>query len=96
MACARADARGSEKHKRRMKAEKQKCLQEERCKRMKEQKRFLKGKSNEDMEVPQAIEKVLVSKGERAEMLSVNPDAVAQPVTVGKERVYLETYLRCR
>ncbi|GFQ88005.1 hypothetical protein TNCT_337861 [Trichonephila clavata] len=67
-----------EKHKMRMKAEKQKCLQEERCKRMEEQKQFLKGKSDEDMEVPQAIEKVLVFKGERAQMLSVNPDAVAQ------------------
>ncbi|GFR25740.1 hypothetical protein TNCT_657671 [Trichonephila clavata] len=66
-----------EKHKMRMKAEKQ------RCKRIEEQKQFLKGKSDEDMEVPQAIEKVLVFKGERAQMLSVNPDAVAQPVTVG-------------
>ncbi|GFQ81944.1 hypothetical protein TNCT_643481 [Trichonephila clavata] len=36
------------------------------------------------MEVPQAIEKVLVFKGERAQILSVNPDAVAQPVTVGE------------
>ncbi|GFQ81772.1 hypothetical protein TNCT_632481 [Trichonephila clavata] len=51
-----------EKHKMRMKAEKQKCLQEERCKRMEEQKQFLKGKLDEDMEVPQAIEKVLVFK----------------------------------
>ncbi|GFQ72777.1 hypothetical protein TNCT_246831 [Trichonephila clavata] len=73
-----------EKHKMRMKAEKQKCLQEERCKRMEEQKQFLKQKSDEDMEVPQAIEKVLVFKGERAQMLSVNLDAVAQPVIVGK------------
>ncbi|GFQ66755.1 uncharacterized protein TNCT_220541 [Trichonephila clavata] len=71
-----------EKHKRGMKAEKQKCLQEKRCKRMEEQKQFLKQKSDEDMEVPQAIEKVLVFKGERVQMLSVNPDAVAQPVTV--------------
>ncbi|GFQ89761.1 hypothetical protein TNCT_542601 [Trichonephila clavata] len=73
-----------EEHKMRMKAEKQKCLQEERCKRMEEQKQFLKQKSDEDREVPQAIEKVLVFKGERAQMLSVNPDAVAQPVTVGE------------
>ncbi|GFR08786.1 hypothetical protein TNCT_272601 [Trichonephila clavata] len=51
---------------------------------MEEQKQFLKQKSDEDMEVPQAIEKVLVFKGERAQMLSVNPDAVAQPVIVGK------------
>ncbi|GFQ75589.1 uncharacterized protein TNCT_696391 [Trichonephila clavata] len=73
-----------EKHKMRMKAEKQKCLQEERCKRMEEQNQFLKEKSDEDMEVPQAIEKVLVFKGERAQILSVNPDAVAQPVIVGE------------
>ncbi|GFR03191.1 splicing factor 3B subunit 2 [Trichonephila clavata] len=51
---------------------------------MEEQKQFLKGKSDEDMEVPQAIEKVLVFKGERAQKLSVNPDAVAQPVIVGE------------
>ncbi|GFQ82426.1 putative splicing factor 3b subunit 2 [Trichonephila clavata] len=38
------------------------------------------------MEVPQAIEKVLVFKGERAQMLSVNPDDVAQPVIVGGKR----------
>ncbi|GFR06907.1 hypothetical protein TNCT_168731 [Trichonephila clavata] len=84
-----------EKHKMRTKAEKQKCLQKERCKRMEEQKQFLKEKSDKDMEVPQAIEKVLVFKGERAQMLSVIPDAVPQPAT-GKERVYLETHLRCR
>ncbi|GFR23740.1 uncharacterized protein TNCT_172301 [Trichonephila clavata] len=73
-----------EKHKMRLKAENQKCLQEERCKRMEEQKQFLKEKLDEDMEVPQAIEKVLVFKGERAQMLSVNPDAVAQPIIVGE------------
>ncbi|GFQ66396.1 splicing factor 3B subunit 2 [Trichonephila clavata] len=73
-----------EKHKMRMKAEKQKCSLEERCKRMEELKQFLKQESDEDMEVPQAIEKVLVFKGERAQMLSVNPDAVAQPVIVGE------------
>ncbi|GFR22371.1 uncharacterized protein TNCT_294671 [Trichonephila clavata] len=73
-----------EKHKMRMKAEKQKCLQEERCKRMEEQKQFFKQKSDEDMEVPQTIEKVLVFKGERAQMLSVNPEPVAQPVIVGE------------
>ncbi|GFR22798.1 uncharacterized protein TNCT_441321 [Trichonephila clavata] len=38
------------------------------------------------MEVPQAIEKVLVSKGERAQMLSVNPDTVTQPVIVGERK----------
>ncbi|GFR03588.1 hypothetical protein TNCT_306511 [Trichonephila clavata] len=51
---------------------------------MEEQKQFLKQKLDEDMEVPQTIEKVLVFKGERAQMLSVNPDAVAQPVIVGE------------
>ncbi|GFR11504.1 uncharacterized protein TNCT_119051 [Trichonephila clavata] len=71
-------------HKMRMKAEKRKCLQEERCKRIEEQKQFLKEKSDEDMEVPQSIEKILVFKGERAQMLTVNPDAVAQPVIFGE------------
>ncbi|GFR30035.1 hypothetical protein TNCT_26811 [Trichonephila clavata] len=78
-----------EEHKMRMKAEKQECLQEEKCKRMEEQKQFLnekQEKSDEDMEIPQTIEEVLVFKGERAQMLSVNPDAVAQPVVVGEGR----------
>ncbi|GFR00895.1 hypothetical protein TNCT_180571 [Trichonephila clavata] len=44
-------------------------------------------KSEENMEMPRAIEKVLVFKGERAQMLSVNPDAVAQPAIVGEEKV---------
>ncbi|GFQ91047.1 hypothetical protein TNCT_390591 [Trichonephila clavata] len=38
------------------------------------------------MEVPQAIKKVLVFKGERAQMLSVNPDAVTQLVIVWEEK----------
>ncbi|GFS47983.1 hypothetical protein TNIN_140011 [Trichonephila inaurata madagascariensis] len=42
--------------------------------------------SDEDMEVPQAIEKVLVFKSEQVQMLSVNPDAVTQPVTVEEEK----------
>ncbi|GFY54481.1 hypothetical protein TNIN_250091 [Trichonephila inaurata madagascariensis] len=77
-----------EKHKMRMKAE-QKCLQEERCKVMEEQKQFLneeQEKSDEDMEVPQAIEKVLVFKSERTLMLSVDQDAVTQPVVIGQEK----------
>ncbi|GFR29025.1 hypothetical protein TNCT_475551 [Trichonephila clavata] len=83
MTCARADATGSRKTQNENESrKKQKCLQEERCKGMEEQKQFFKQKSGEDMEVPQAIEKVLVFKGERAQMLSVNPDAVAQPVIV--------------
>ncbi|GFW76174.1 splicing factor 3B subunit 2 [Trichonephila clavipes] len=38
------------------------------------------------MEVPQAIEKVLVFKSEQVQMLSVDPDTVAQPVTVEEEK----------
>ncbi|GFT36403.1 uncharacterized protein TNCV_4271661 [Trichonephila clavipes] len=77
-----------EEHKMRMKAE-QKCLQEERCKIMEEQNQLLneeQEKSDEDMELPQAIEKVLAFKSEHAYMLSVDPDVVAQPVAVGKEK----------
>ncbi|GFQ81905.1 hypothetical protein TNCT_467591 [Trichonephila clavata] len=70
-----------EEHKMRLKAEKHKCLQEERCRRMEEQE-----KSDEDMEVPQTIEEILVFKSERAQMFSVDPDTVAQPVTVGEEK----------
>ncbi|GFY67343.1 uncharacterized protein TNIN_162731 [Trichonephila inaurata madagascariensis] len=43
-------------------------------------------KSDEDMELPQATEKVLPLESERAKMLSVGPDAVAQLVTVPKEK----------
>ncbi|GFT85321.1 hypothetical protein TNCV_497441 [Trichonephila clavipes] len=38
------------------------------------------------MEAPQAIKKVLVFKSVRAQLLSVHPDAVAQPVAVGEEK----------
>ncbi|GFX30890.1 hypothetical protein TNCV_4145981 [Trichonephila clavipes] len=38
------------------------------------------------MEVPQAIEKVLVFKSEQVQMLSADPDAVAQPVAVEEEK----------
>ncbi|GFW08955.1 hypothetical protein TNCV_3475051 [Trichonephila clavipes] len=38
------------------------------------------------MEVPQAIKKVLVFKSEQAQMLSVDPDAAAQPVAVEEEK----------
>ncbi|GFY53132.1 hypothetical protein TNIN_187281 [Trichonephila inaurata madagascariensis] len=82
-----------EEHKMRMKE--QKRFQEERCKRMDEQNHLLneeQEKSNEDMEVPQAIEKILVFKSERAQILSVDPDAVVQPVAVRKKRVYVETH----
>ncbi|GFW03277.1 splicing factor 3B subunit 2 [Trichonephila clavipes] len=38
------------------------------------------------MELPQGIEKVFPLKSEGAHMLSVDPDAVAQPITVGEEK----------
>ncbi|GFR02315.1 hypothetical protein TNCT_348081 [Trichonephila clavata] len=60
MACARADETGSrEEHKMRMKAEKQKCLQEERCKRMEEQKQFL----NENVNPDAVTQPVIVGEG---------------------------------
>ncbi|GFY55158.1 tigger transposable element-derived protein 1 [Trichonephila inaurata madagascariensis] len=42
-------------------------------------------KSDEDIELPQATKKVLPLESERAKMLSVDPDPVAQPVTVREE-----------
>ncbi|GFS39614.1 uncharacterized protein TNIN_450781 [Trichonephila inaurata madagascariensis] len=44
-------------------------------------------KSDEDMELPETTEKVLPLESERAKMLSVGLDAVAQPVTVPEEKV---------
>ncbi|GFS58832.1 splicing factor 3B subunit 2 [Trichonephila inaurata madagascariensis] len=43
-------------------------------------------KSDEDMELPQTTEKVLPLESERAKMLSVGLDVVAQPVTVPEEK----------
>ncbi|GFY48835.1 splicing factor 3B subunit 2 [Trichonephila inaurata madagascariensis] len=43
-------------------------------------------KSDEDMELPQTTEKVFPLESERAKMLSVCPEAVAQPVTVPEEK----------
>ncbi|GFY70110.1 hypothetical protein TNIN_455511 [Trichonephila inaurata madagascariensis] len=43
-------------------------------------------KSDEDMEVPQAIKKVLVFKSEQVQMLSADLDAVSQPVAVEEEK----------
>ncbi|GFY78456.1 uncharacterized protein TNIN_353221 [Trichonephila inaurata madagascariensis] len=43
-------------------------------------------KSDKDMELPQATEKVLPLESERAKMLSVCPDALAQPDTVREEK----------
>ncbi|GFU82860.1 uncharacterized protein TNCV_266571 [Trichonephila clavipes] len=42
--------------------------------------------SDEDLEVPQAIEKVLVSKGEQVQTHSADQYAVAQSVVVKKEK----------
>ncbi|GFX96842.1 uncharacterized protein TNCV_1648771 [Trichonephila clavipes] len=70
--------------------EEQKCLPEERCKRMNEHNQLLNEEqeklSDEDMEVTQAIEKVLVSKGEQVQMRSADQYAVAQSVVVEKEK----------
>ncbi|GFT00760.1 uncharacterized protein TNCV_3114301 [Trichonephila clavipes] len=69
---------------------KQKCLPEERCKRMNEQNQLLNEEeekfSDEDMEVTQAIEKVLVSKGEQIQTRSTDQYAVAQSVVVEREK----------
>ncbi|GFY76799.1 uncharacterized protein TNIN_89671 [Trichonephila inaurata madagascariensis] len=43
-------------------------------------------KSDEDMELPQTTEKILPLESERAKMLSVGPDALAQPDTVREEK----------
>ncbi|GFT82250.1 splicing factor 3B subunit 2 [Trichonephila clavipes] len=43
-------------------------------------------KSDEDMELPQATERVIPLESERAKMLSVGPDAMTQPVTVPKKK----------
>ncbi|GFV37103.1 hypothetical protein TNCV_3633711 [Trichonephila clavipes] len=78
-----------EKRKTSMKEE-QKCLPEERCKRMNEQNQLLNEEqenlSDEDVEVPQAIENVLVSKGEQVQTRSADQYAVAQSVDVIKDK----------
>ncbi|GFW56200.1 splicing factor 3B subunit 2 [Trichonephila clavipes] len=43
-------------------------------------------KSDEDIELPQATERVIPLESERAKMLSVGPDAKAQAVTVPEEK----------
>ncbi|GFS54459.1 uncharacterized protein TNIN_289761 [Trichonephila inaurata madagascariensis] len=57
---------------------------------MNEQNQLLSGKqeklTDEDMEVPQAIEKILVFKSEQVEMLSVDSDGIAQPIVVEEEK----------
>ncbi|GFY68755.1 hypothetical protein TNIN_318191 [Trichonephila inaurata madagascariensis] len=77
-----------EEHKMRMKAE-QKRFQEERCKKVDEQNQSLSEEQknvSKEVEVPQKIEKVLVFKSERALILNVDPDAVAQYVAVEDEK----------
>ncbi|GFT80835.1 hypothetical protein TNCV_2714661 [Trichonephila clavipes] len=68
----------------------QKYLPEERCKRMSEQNQLLNKEeeklSDEELEVTQAIEKVLVFKGEQVQTCSVDQYAVAQSVVLEKER----------
>ncbi|GFX07367.1 uncharacterized protein TNCV_504251 [Trichonephila clavipes] len=69
--------------------EEQKYLLEERCKRINEQNQLLNEEeeklSDEDVEVTQAIEKVLVSKGEQVQTRSADQYAVTQSVVVEKE-----------
>ncbi|GFT72507.1 uncharacterized protein TNCV_973781 [Trichonephila clavipes] len=78
-----------EEHKTSMKEE-HKCLPEERCKRMNEENQLLNEEeeksSDEDMEVTQAIEKVLVPKGGQVQTRSADQYAVAQFVVVEKEK----------
>ncbi|GFX97573.1 uncharacterized protein TNCV_2841331 [Trichonephila clavipes] len=50
-------------------------------------------KSDEDMELPQAAERVLPLESERAKMPSVAPDAVAQPDTVPEEKGFSRVLL---
>ncbi|GFV96429.1 uncharacterized protein TNCV_2870061 [Trichonephila clavipes] len=77
---------------------KQKCLPEERCKRMNEQNQLLNEEeekfSDEDMEVTQAIEKVLVSKGEQIQTRSTDQYAVAQSVVVEKEKEEISVVIK--
>ncbi|GFW90638.1 uncharacterized protein TNCV_628041 [Trichonephila clavipes] len=70
--------------------EEQKCLPEERSKRTNEQNQLLNEEqetlSDEDMEVPQAIEKALVPKGEQVQTRSADQYAIAQSLVVEKEK----------
>ncbi|GFW36721.1 hypothetical protein TNCV_1220531 [Trichonephila clavipes] len=72
--------------------EEQKCLPKEKCKRVNEQNQLLNEEeeklSDENMEVTQAIEKVLVFKGEQVQTRSADQYAVAQSVDVEKEKKY--------
>ncbi|GFY59408.1 uncharacterized protein TNIN_318581 [Trichonephila inaurata madagascariensis] len=43
-------------------------------------------KSDENMELPQSTERILPLESERAKMLSLGPDSVAQLVTVPEEK----------
>ncbi|GFT78915.1 hypothetical protein TNCV_3093201 [Trichonephila clavipes] len=70
--------------------EEQKCLPEEKCKRINEQNQLLNEEqeklSDKDVKVHQAIEKVLVSKGEQVQTRSADQYAVAQSFVVEKEK----------
>ncbi|GFS66667.1 uncharacterized protein TNCV_229311 [Trichonephila clavipes] len=65
-------------------------MEEERCKRMNEQYQLLNEEEekllDKDMEVTQAIEKVLVFKGEQVQTRSADQYAVVQSVAVEKEK----------
>ncbi|GFV84689.1 uncharacterized protein TNCV_4296711 [Trichonephila clavipes] len=78
--------------------EEQKCLPEEGCKRMNEQNQLLNEEqeklSDEEMEVTQAIEKVLVSKGEHVQTCSVDQYAVAESVDMIKDKGDLNPVIR--
>ncbi|GFY16247.1 uncharacterized protein TNCV_2348921 [Trichonephila clavipes] len=84
-----------EKRKTSMKEE-QKCLPEERCKRTNEQNQLLKEEqdklSDEYMEVLQAIEKVLVSKGEQIQTCSADQYAAERSV-VEKEKEEISVHV---
>ncbi|GFR20218.1 hypothetical protein TNCT_405781 [Trichonephila clavata] len=69
------------------------ALQEERCKRMEEQKQFLKGKSDEDMEVPLIPADKEICEGKEETPVDVIRDEVKDdinPSILSKETLDLE------
>ncbi|GFU73195.1 transposable element Tcb2 transposase [Trichonephila clavipes] len=77
--------------------EEQKCLLEKRCKRMNEQNQLLNEEqeklSDEDMEVPQAIEKILVSKENKFRRIVRINMPIAQSVVDEKEKKKISVYV---
>ncbi|GFY09030.1 hypothetical protein TNCV_4662211 [Trichonephila clavipes] len=90
MACVEEQMRHVQEERKTSMKDEQKCLPGERCKRMNEQNQLLNEEqeklSDEDMEVPQSIEKVLVFKGEQVQTRSADQYTVAQSVAVEKEK----------